>query len=237
MSLNVKQRNHCLFGGYCSIIAGFCYLILTIFAFLLPESIATYIASDQYFKDFKEIKIYFFLLKFFHSAANLAMIGVVSTFSMLCRDKHHAIVNWCSTIAIIGYAIGIFQNIQDVSIIPHLAHEYEISNAVLQKTILAIGVSNPFLFIISLGLPGIWFIVISYIGYFNDSIPKLLIILGFLWGFGNILTAIAHAFIIINLIYLVALGAFIFAPLWGVLEGLFLFKLVKSEKNWGETLT
>ena len=65
MSLNVKQRNHCLFGGYCSIIAGFCYLILTIFAFLLPESIATYIASDQYFKDFKEIKIYFFFTKIF----------------------------------------------------------------------------------------------------------------------------------------------------------------------------
>lgn len=234
MSLTQKQRHYCLFGAYCSIIAGFCYLILTIFAFLLPESIATYIASEQYFRDFKEIKNYFLFLKFFHSCANLAMIGVVTTFSMLCRDKHHAIVNWCGTIAIIGYAIGIFQNIQDASIIPHLAHEYEISNIAIQKTIIALGVSNPFLFIVSLGLPGIWFIVVSYIGYFNKSIPKLLIILGFLWGIGNILTAIAHAFIIIQLIYLVAIGAFIFAPLWGILEGVFLLNRVKSSAQWGK---
>jgi len=234
MSLSLKQRNHCMFGAYCSIIAGFCYLVLTIFAFTLPESIATYMASEQYFKDFKDIKTYFFILKFFHSCANLAMIGVVSTFSILCRDKHHAIVNWCGTLAIIGYAIGLFQNIQDVSLIPHLAYEYEISNSAIQKTILALGVSNPFLFIVSLGLPGIWFIVVSYIGFFNNSIPKILIALGFLWGIGNIVTAIAHAFVIVKLIYLVALGAAIFSPLWGILEGMFLFKLVKSKSVWGK---
>lgn len=234
MSLTKKQRYHCLFGAYCSITAGFCYLVLTVFAFLLPESIATYVASEQYFKDFKEIKHYFFLLKFFHSGANLAMIGVVLTFSKLCRDKNHAIINWCGTVAIIGYAIGIFQNIQDASLIPHLAYEYEVSSIAIQKTILALGVSNPFLFIVSLGFPGVWFIVVSYIGYFNKSIPKVLIALGFLWGIGNILTAIAHAFVIVKLIYLVALGAAIFAPLWGVLEGLFLLKRVKSSATWGK---
>ena len=101
----------------------------------------------------------------------------------------------------------------------------------IQQTILSLGVSNPFLFIVSLGLPGIWFIIVSLLGLSNKKIPKLLLILGLLWGFGNILTAIAHSFIIIDLIYLVAVGAFVFAPLWGFLEGAFLFKLVKDHQS------
>ena len=55
MSLTERQLSFCKFGAYSAIIAGLCYAILTIFAFLLPPSIATYIATDQYFIDFKEV--------------------------------------------------------------------------------------------------------------------------------------------------------------------------------------
>ena len=58
---------------------------------------------------------------------------------------------------------------------------------------------------------------------------KLLVILGFLWGIGNIMTAIAHSLVILELIYLVAFGAFIFAPLWGFMEGFYLLKMVKDK--------
>ena len=232
MNLTPKQLSHCKFGAYCAMTAGLCYGILTIFAFLLPPSIATYIATEQYFIDFKNVKYMFLALKFFHSTANLAMIGVVSVFMTLCRDENYGIVSWCTIIAIIGYSLGILQNIQDASVIPHLASQYEVGNMALQKTIISLGVSNPFLFIISLGLPGIWFIVVSVLGWSNKGLPRLLIILGILWGMGNIMTAIAHAFVILELIYLVAFGAFVFAPLWGFMEGYFLFKLVKqNQKN------
>lgn len=230
MTLTERQISFCKFGAYCAIIAGLCYAILTIFAFLLPPSIATYIATDQYFIDFKNVKYMFLALKFFHSAANLAMIGVVISFLSFCRDKNYAVVLWCTIIAIIGYAVGIFQNIQDASVIPHLATQYELGDAAIKQSIISFGVSNPFLFIVSLGLPGIWFIVVSAIGLSNNTIPKLLIILGLLWGCGNILTAIAHSLVILELIYLVAFGAFVFAPLWGFMEGYYLFKLTKQEK-------
>ena len=62
----------------------------------------------------------------------------------------------------------------------------------------------------------------------NNLIPKLLIILGFLWGIGNILTAIAHAFIILPMLYLVQIGAIVFAPAWGILEGVYLLSLEKA---------
>ena len=229
MNLTKRQLSHCKFGGYCAITAGLCYAILTIFAFLLPSSIATYIATEQYFADFKDVKYMFLALKFFHSLANLAMIGVVSVFMSLCRDENYGVVSWCTIIAIRGYAVGIFQNIQDASVIPHLATQYELGNAAIQESIISFGVSNPFLFIVSLGLPGIWFIVVSIIGLSNQNIPKLLVILGFLWGIGNIMTAIAHSLVILELIYLVAFGAFIFAPLWGFMEGFYLLKMVKDK--------
>tara|TARA_B100001989_G_C24453921_1_gene420527 strand:- start:72 stop:764 length:693 start_codon:yes stop_codon:yes gene_type:complete len=230
MKLTPKQLSQCQFGAYCAIAAGLFYSILTIFAFLLPSSIATYMATEQYFADFKDIKLMFLSLKTFHICANLAMIGVVSAFLTLCRDNNYGIVSWCTIIAIIGYSIGIFQNIQDISIIPHLATQYEQGSIAIQQTILSLGVSNPVLFIMSLGLPGIWFIAVSLIALNNKSIPKLLVILGLLWGVGNILTAIAHAFIILELIYLVAAGAFIFAPLWGFMEGFYLLTIYHKYK-------
>ncbi|RAP28179.1 hypothetical protein DID76_04685 [Candidatus Marinamargulisbacteria bacterium SCGC AG-414-C22] len=230
MKLTIKQLSQCKFGAYCAIIAGLCYAVLTVFAFLLPPSIASYIASEQYFIDFKHIKYLFLTLKLFHSVANLAMIGVVLVFLSLVRDSNYGVVLWVTIVAILGYSVGIFQNIQDASVIPHLALQYDTGNVMLREFIIAIGVANPFVFIVSLGLPGIWFIVVSFLGFTNKSIPRLLIVLGFLWGVGNIMTAIAHAFVIIDLIYLVAFGAFVFAPLWGFLEGYYLFQLIKQNK-------
>ena len=134
-------------------------------------------------------------------------------------------ISFVTVLAVVGYAIGILQNIQDLSVIPHLSTQYNQSNALIQETILTFGVASPLIFLISLGLPGIWFLVVSFQGLSNINIPKFLLFLGILWGIGNILTAIAHAIVFINLIYLTALGAFIFAPLWGILEGLFLLRL------------
>ena len=121
----------------------------------------------------------FLALKFFHSAANLAMIGVVISFMSFCRDKNYAIVLWCTVVAIIGYAVGIFQNIQDASIIPHLAEQYEFGNEALKQSILLFGVSNPFLFIVSLVCLAFGLLLSTLlVQQFNISI---LIILGFLW--------------------------------------------------------
>ena len=66
MTLTTKQLSQCKFGAYCSMLAGLFYAVLTIFAFLLPSSIATYMATEQYFLDFKNIKAMFFALKILH---------------------------------------------------------------------------------------------------------------------------------------------------------------------------
>ena len=55
--------------------------------------------------------------------------------------------------------------------------------------------------LLTLGLPGIWFIVVSAMALNNKEIPNILIMLGFIWGVGNILTAIAQAFLSQRVVY------------------------------------
>ena len=136
MQLSETQRGYAKLGAICALGAGLCYAILTLLAFIIPSSIATYVASPQYFEDFKNIKGLFLSLKTIHSAANIAMIGVVLSFLSLCRDKYKAIVTWVSCLAIIGYAIGLFQNIEDIQMIPKLAAQYQLNNSYLQETII-----------------------------------------------------------------------------------------------------
>ena len=224
--LTETQRGYAKLGAICAFGGGICYGILTLLAFVIPSSIASYVASPEYFEDFKHIKALFLSLKTIHSFANLAMIGVVLSFLSLCRDRYRAIVTWSSCLAIIGYAVGLFQNIEDMQIIPKLASQYNLNNSYLQETIIAFGVANPYIFLLSLGLPGLWFIVVSSIGLSHSKLPKALVVLGLFWGFGNIVTAIAHAFVLLPIIYIVAVGALLCAPLWGFLEAQFLFSLL-----------
>ena len=142
------------------------------------------------------------------------MIGVVSAFAALVRDKNAGIVIWASIIAIIGYGIGLYQSILDITVIPHLVEQYMQGGPAIRQAIKTFGFSNPAVYILSMGLPGIWFITVSVLALDNIAIPKGLLALGFLWGVGGIMTAIAHTIVILPFIYLVAVGAVVFAPLW-----------------------
>lgn len=224
-----KQFRHaCRFGAFASLLAGMFYVCIVTCAFILPSSIATYVASPEYFQDFIQHKNLFIALKYLMMGANLAMIGVVTSFYFLCRDEKRPIMAWVSTTALIGYGVGMYQSVQDLSMIPLLAEKYMSGDILVKDMIITMGVSNPALFIVTLGLPGIWFIVISLEALSNKYIPKALVFLGLMWGVGNIMTAIAHALVILPLIYLVALGALIFAPLWSIFEGLFLLRISKE---------
>ncbi|RAP31613.1 hypothetical protein DID78_00500 [Candidatus Marinamargulisbacteria bacterium SCGC AG-343-D04] len=225
----IEKNSYCKTGAFCSIIAGISYLMVVIFAFMMPPSIATYIATETFFNDFLQVEDLFINLKIFMLIANITMIGVVCCFSALSRENNKGWVSWISVLAIIGYAFGIFQCIIDISIIPKIASQYVTQPQLIKDTIIVLGVANPMLFFISLGLPGVWFISVSVMGFNNKDIPKLLIVLGLLWGVGNILTAIAHAFVYVPLIYLVAMGAMIAAPAWGFMEGLYLLSLTTKK--------
>ena len=160
------------------------------------------------------------------------MIGVIiSTFITLSRDENYGMLSWVSILGIMGYLVGLIQCIEDISLIPYLADQYKIGNQYIQEIIVLFGISNPKMYLLSFGLPGMWFITVSLKGDTNKHIPKVLIFLGVLWGIGNIITAFSYAFNIHELIYLVAIGALICAPLWGIFEAVFLMDLIRLNER------
>jgi hypothetical protein len=225
---NIALKSLLNMGSTCAFIAGISYVIIVFCAFLSPTTIASYVTSNQYFKDFEGYRNIFIFLKIMMVIANSALIGVVLTFYSLRRAKNHGVMTLFSALAIIGLGVGILQSLQDATIVPHLANQYERASADLKNVIIAFGVANPAIYVVSLGLPGVWFIVVSLLALSNPFLPKPLVFLGLLWGVGNIVTVIAHLFVIIWLIYLVAFGALLAAPIWSLWEGLFLRKEAKK---------
>ena len=208
------------------------FSVISLLAFFMPASIASYQASDAYFAEFTSVKWLFILLKSLLFCASLAMIGVVSAFAALVRARNSGVVLWASALAILGYGFGLYQSVIDITMIPHLVEQYLQGDAALRQAIKAYGFSNPALYIVSMGLPGIWFITVSILAIDNKSIPKGLVLLGVLWGVGGILTAIAHTIVILPFIYLVAVGAVIFAPIWSIWEGIFLYRLSTGDESY-----
>jgi hypothetical protein len=228
MPLSMQERSITRFGGLCSLGAGACFFLVVCCAFLSPESVISYEASDQYFSDFKSYRPIFVLLKWLLFFANLSMVGVACAFFSLRREKYHGLMTWITSVAIIGFGVGMLQSVQDLSMVPYLADQYAAGTPTVREVIIALGVANPALYILSLGLPGFWFLLVSARAMDNPEIPKHLVILGFLWGVGNLLTVIAHLFVIIRLLRLVTLGASVFAPMWSIAEGLYLLKLSRA---------
>ena len=228
MRLSTQERSITRFGGFCSLCAGACFFLVVLCAFLSPASVTSYVASDQYFSHFKSYRPIFVLLKWLLFFANMSMVGVACTFFSLRREENHGLVAWITCVAIIGFGIGMLQSVQDLSTVPYLADKYAAGTPTTREVIIALGVANPSIYILSLGLPGIWFILVSWRALDNPGIPKHLLTLGFLWGVGNLLTVVAHVFVIILLIQLVTLGASVFAPMWSIAEGLYLLKLSRA---------
>jgi hypothetical protein len=225
---DVKLKGVCTVGGYCAYVAGVLFTIILFCALFSPKSVVTYIASEQYFLDFESYRPIFVYLKWLLLGANLALIGVVFCYFSLCRDENYGLMGFVSAVAIVGLGVGCYQSIQDATMIPYLADVYQQGSTQVRQIIIGLGVANPSLYILSMGLPGLWFIIVSFTARDNAKIPGYLLVLGVLWGVGNLLTVMAHVFVIVPLIRIVTLGAFVFAPAWSLLEGRFLLKYAKT---------
>lgn len=226
--MNTQRKiSFCKLGSICSIVAGLSYLIIAFMGFKIPETVTSFIASHAFFNEFQIYKLQFFNLKFLTVLANLAMIGVVCSFMVLSRDRYVGIVSFFSVLAIIGYSFGFYHSFIDMSVIPNLVNQYLVSPDNIREVIITFGISNPMLYCVTHGLPGVWFLLVSSIGITNKQIPKFLILLGFLWGIGNIVTAFSQVFHLTSILYFVSMQVLIFAPLWGFSQGFYLLYLIK----------
>ncbi len=213
-------------GAICAWVAGICYVLIVLCALFSPSSVASYVTSAQYFKDFQGYHTYFIFLKWVMAIANAALIGVVGAVYCLRHVKHEGYLTLLTLLAIIGLGVGMFQSVVDATQVPHLADRYEVSSPAIQHVIIAFGVANPAIYVLSLGLPGLWFITVGLC--YARRFPKFLVFLTIAWGLGNITTVVAHMLVLIWLIYLVAIGALFMAPLWSFWQSRFFWKKAKE---------
>lgn len=223
MRQNTLNNNSNLkMGAACVIITGICYFIISICALFSPKPIASYVSSNAYFVDFEKYKYYFILLKYLMCVANATMIGVViSIYDLMTKNKK----GWfflLTILSIVGLGIGMQQSVLDATQIPHLALQYEKATPIIQHVMIAFGVSDPAIYMLSLGIPGIWLISANLLLYREFSL--FLALCGILWGLGCIITVVAHLFVIVSLLYLIAAGALIGVPLWTVFQARFFLK-------------
>ena len=97
MTANQTDKSSVLkLSGICAFIAGICYFIIVILALSAPQSVASYVVSEQYFIDFLSYKYRFIFLKGLMAIANAAFIGVVIGFYRLCRPTMVGMMLWLS---------------------------------------------------------------------------------------------------------------------------------------------
>jgi len=211
-------------GAFCACGLSVFYFVITILALFSPVSIMTYHTGDQYFSDFESYKLCFVILKVLMFLANACLVGVIFSIYKFNKSKGEtkAWLNFFSLLAIIGLGVGMLQSIEDATQVPHLAKNFDDSSSEVQNVIIAFGVANPAIYTLSLGLPALWFIVMSI--SCRNLFPKVLVLLGILWGIGSLSIVVAHLFVITWLFYIIEAGALIMAPLWGIFQTHFFWK-------------
>ena len=92
--------------------------------------------------------------------------------------------------------------------------------------IIAFGVANPAIYMLSLGLPGLWLIFLNI--WMRKEFSLFLVLSGFAWGIGSVVTVIGHLFVILPIIHFIAFGAVFGVPVWTYLQTKFLLKCRKD---------
>ncbi len=154
------------------------------------------------------------------------MVGVVVCLYKLRKPCTTTWFTMVTILSLLGLGIGMFQSILDATQIPHLASVYLESPAIIQHVIITFGIASPAIYIISLGIPGIWFIFMNLLFYKKFS--SILVASGIAWGIGSIVTVFAHLFAIVWLIHIIAFIALLGVPLWTCLQANFLLKELKE---------
>ena len=214
MSQKQEKLQFLKIGASCAMITAICYFFIVICAFFSPASVASYVASNEYFKQFEPYKHYFVVLKSMMLIGDASTIGLIISFFKLHKLKNQSIFTCLTVLAVIGLGVGMYQSILDATQLPHLAAEYAKASESVKHVIIAFGIASPAVYILSMALPGLWFLTLAM--GLKKELPKFLFYLLLLWGLGNFVTPAAHIFIIIWMIYTIAAVACLVSPFWGI---------------------
>ena len=229
--MNEKEYGALKFGrAICLLIGlfGFIAFFLTIF---LPDSLRHVTLTQNYFLDYASHKVLFRLTNISFIIFEILSVGLIAFFYMLVRPKNYAVVFFTSLLGAYGSFLGAIYYLKLTIYVERLYVASLNSDQAVINFLTMLGLPNYDQLLFIIGLPAIWWLVLSYLSLDNKFIPRILVILGFMIGITLVIYLILFYQHNIDLLKWVFLFNSLLISIWSIFEFRFINKIIKSNNG------
>ena len=229
--MNEKEYGALVFGkSICLLIGlfGFIAFFATIF---LPDSLRHVMLTPTYFLDYENYKWLFRLTNISFIIFEILSVGLIAFFYMLVRPKNFAIVFFTSLLGAYGSFLGAIYYLKLTIYVDRLYVATLNANEEVVHFLMMLGLPNYDQRLFIIGLPAIWWLVLSLLSLDNEFIPRVLVSLGFMVGITLIIYLVVfyqHNLELINWVFI--FKAFLIS-VWAILEYKFISNVIKSNNG------
>ncbi len=229
--MNEKEYGALKFGQtICLLIGlfGFIAFFLTVF---LPDSLRHVMLTDSYLLDYANHKLLFQLTNISFIVFEILSVGLIAFFYMLVRPKNYAIVFFISLLGAYGSFLGSIYYLKLTIYVDRLFQATINADQVVQSFLMMLGLPNYDQRLFIIGLPAIWWLVLSVLSYDNKFIPRVLVILGFMIGISMVVYLIVFYQQNAELLKWIFLVKAFLISVWSIFEYRFISQVIKSDQG------
>lgn len=226
----MSNQNVLKTGGIFAILVGISYLLVGITFFLQPSELVVGSVEEHLSKLYEDstIRTLYFLAWAF---TGIFALGAVPIITDLFSQYNKGLVMWIRNLAILGYAITIIANLRAMTIKPIMADVYVNENPMFQEIIPII---DPWLLLdpkgfISVGMVGLWLLVLNILSFKDQKFPLILNIIGILGALSLFIGVIGSANPILSGIAS-GVGGMALGPAWFIWMGLIMLRDKKNQQ-------
>jgi len=229
--MSEKELGTLRFGRFICIGIGFFGCLICILSILLPDSLRHFFLNSAYLSDYEQYKILFRMTNISFVIFQILSVGLVAFFYMLVRPKNYAKVFFTSLLGAYGSFLGALYYLKLTINVDRLYWAVKNSDSHVASILLTLGLPNYEQLIFIIGLPAIWWIVVSFLSLDNSFIPKSLVIIGFLIGLNATIYLIMLYFQQMSIAKWLFLLNAVFITIWSVLEFKFINRAINSNRS------
>ena len=229
--MNEKEYGALKFGQTICILIGLFGFIAFFLTIFLPDSLRHVMLTPTYFDDYANYKVLFRLTNISFIVFEILSVGLIAFFYMLVRPKNFAVVFFTSLLGAYGSFLGAIYYLKLTIYVDRLYVATLNANQEMVNFLMMLGLPNYDQRLFIIGLPAIWWLVLSVLSLDNEFIPRVLVVLGFLIGF----TLVAYLIVFyqhnLELLKWIFICKALLISVWSVLEYRFISRVIKSNNG------
>ena len=229
--MNEKEYGAMRFGQVICFLMGMFGFIAFFSSIFLPDDLRHMIISDAYVVHYSQYKLLFRLSNISFIIFEIMSVGLIAFFYILVRPKNFALVFFASLLGAYGSFLGSIFYLRLIVYVDRLYYAVISSNQLESTLLLTIGAPNYEQRLFIVGLPAMWWLVISYLALDNPFIPRPLVVLGGLIGLVNVAYLVLFVIGALTALKWVFLLNSFFLITWTVLEFRFISRVIKRNES------